>query len=127
MEVVNKGGSSPVSWIVSLLYFFRRGEVIQRRNWILLQMGDSARFVVFANLNLRVSFENWHYRSSPVRVSECLNRVRLHQPVQFFLYLPLLFVNGTYLTLKNMGGWSLTTQILAVFPFSLPNPSASST
>ena len=39
-------------------------EVIQRRNWILLQMGDSVhrQFVVSANSNLPVSFENWHYR-----------------------------------------------------------------
>ena len=96
-------------------------QVIQRRNWILLQLRDSfhCQFVVSANLNLLVSFENWHYRGTPVRVAHWLNHVRLHQPVQFFLF----SAYGTDLGLKNLGGWSLTTYIFAVVPFTIPNPS----
>ena len=92
-------------------------EVIQRKNWILLQMGDSVRrkFVVSANSNLPVICENWHYyRGSPVRITHWLNHLRRRSSSTF-----LFSAYGTDLGLKNAGGWSLTTYILAVVPFSI--------
>ena len=72
-------------------------DVIQRRIWLLLQMGDSVhrQFVVSVNSDLPVSFENWHYLGSPVRVAHWLNHLRLHQPVQFFLYLDIILTGAT--------------------------------
>ena len=102
-------------------------EVIQRRNWILLQMGDSVhrQFVISANSTLHVSFENWHYRGSPIRIAHWLNHLRQHQPVQFFLYLPHQCVwNWPWFEKPRwLIGRSRHKSWQCMVPFSIPNPS----